>query len=140
MASKLPVRLPTFDKRIIDDLALLAKLSAENLKPIAEVAVQLIVSNAGDGEIAELAGDMADVFFQIKTEHANVFQKFDADVLFLLFYYPASLQSRAEKIKPIVHGLSSAFWECAKVWQTKEPYRIYLSILKAVFYFRCLFF
>jgi hypothetical protein len=57
MASKLPVRLPTFDKRIIDDLALLVKLSAENLKPIAEVAVQLIVSNAGDGEIAELAGD-----------------------------------------------------------------------------------
>lgn len=65
MASKLPVRLPTFDKRIIDDLALLVKLTADKLKPIAEVAVQLIVSKAGDGEIAELAGIVIRICFSM---------------------------------------------------------------------------
>jgi hypothetical protein len=82
MAAKLPVRLPTFDARLVEDLALLVKLNEEQLKPIAEVAVSLIVSKAGDVDIAELA---------------------------------ASLKSRADRIRPIVHGLSSAFWECAKV-------------------------
>jgi len=83
MASiRLPVRLPTFDSRLVDDLVLLQKLPADKLQPIAECAVRLIVSKAGEVDtVAQLAG---------------------------------SLQSRPDKIRPIVQGLSSAFWECAK--------------------------
>lgn len=82
MASiRLPVRLPTFDSRLVDDLVLLQKLTAEQLQPIAECAVRLIVTKAGDADVADLA---------------------------------ASLKSKVDKIRPIVHGLSSAFWECAK--------------------------
>ena len=42
--TRLPVRLPTFDSRLVEDLALLVKLTAAQLRPIAEVAVSLIVS------------------------------------------------------------------------------------------------
>ena len=58
MASiRLPVRLPTFDSRLVDDLVLLQKLTAEQLQPIAECAVRLIVTKAGDADVADLAGE-----------------------------------------------------------------------------------
>ena len=52
-AVRLPVRLPTFDSRLIEDLALLVKLTAAQLRPIAEVAVRLIVSKVRTGYVAE---------------------------------------------------------------------------------------
>ena len=51
-AVRLPVRLPTFDSRLIEDLALLVKLTAAQLRPIAEVAVRLIVSKVRTGYVA----------------------------------------------------------------------------------------
>jgi len=50
-AVRLPVRLPTFDSRLIEDLALLVKLTAAQLRPIAEVAVRLIVSKVCTGKL-----------------------------------------------------------------------------------------
>mmetsp|Transcript_1265 Transcript_1265/g.2704 ORF Transcript_1265/g.2704 Transcript_1265/m.2704 type:complete len:218 (+) Transcript_1265:32-685(+) len=83
MAAKAPIRLPVFDKRLIDDLAPLRheSLTPEMLRAISECAVRVIFSKAGDKEIAELA---------------------------------ASLKAKPDKIRPVVHALSSLFWECAK--------------------------
>ena len=76
-------RLPVFDSRVVGDLStLLAKVSPDQLRPIAELAIRFIVTHEASVEVGELA---------------------------------AQMNTRPEQIRPVLHGLASAFWECAKV-------------------------
>uniref|UniRef100_A0A7S2FVU4 COMM domain-containing protein n=1 Tax=Florenciella parvula TaxID=236787 RepID=A0A7S2FVU4_9STRA len=81
-------RLPVYDSRVVADLSnLLAKVSPDQLRPIAEVALRFIVTHEASVEVGELA---------------------------------AQMNSRPDQIRPVVHGLSSAFWECAKARLSDE--------------------
>lgn len=57
--AKTPVRLPTLDSRLIDDLSLLVKLQPEALASVVNVAVACLVSGAGDAEIAAVAASLS---------------------------------------------------------------------------------